>query len=275
MQIHLVWREIGRKIKWFEKQTTEHIKSKSITLIEREDMTLLEEMPGSMLGSHACRAAGYCTESCLQNIFAILCFAVHGKKTQKVLFLHEAVMSLAYAWHQTGCSLRGFPSCIFADSRPAFQRGSQPAFQALGCQTASLASHRSGNQNDWTGTNLLWTSHTNWLIPLSADMPVTEAESWMQYFWHSQMWILVPVCTEMAGAKKGLLQTSEGKCWLHLIVEQIFWLLCALLPVSSKKSKSLADWSQMGLCGEQHNTPICVTPHGQTSCSLGSREQQH
>lgn len=46
------------------------------------------------------------------------------QKSQNVLFFHEAVMNLAYACHQTGCSLWGFPSCIFADSRPDFQRGS-------------------------------------------------------------------------------------------------------------------------------------------------------
>lgn len=101
MQIHLVWKEIGRKIKWFEKQTTEHIKSESITLIETEDVTLLEEMPGSMLGSHACRAAGYCTESCLQNIFAILYFVVHGEKPRRCYFF----MKLWWAWLMLGIRL--------------------------------------------------------------------------------------------------------------------------------------------------------------------------
>lgn len=182
-------------------------------------------------------------------------------------------MNLAYAWHQTGCSLRGFPSCVFVDLRPDFQRGSQPAFQALGRQAASLASHRPRNQKDSMETSLLWTSQTNWLISRYACD--RSWDSWMQYFWHSQMWNLLPVCTEMAGTRKGLLPTAEGKCWLHLILEQIFWFLCTFFPVSSKKSRSWTGWSQTGLCGGQHNTPIFVTPHGQTSCLMEGGGWQH
>lgn len=70
-----------------------------------------------------------------------------------------------------------------------------------------------------------------------------SCDSWVKYFWHTQMWILVPVCTELAGASRGLLWTSEEKRWLHLVLKQIFRLLCTLLPVSSKKSKSLIVWS--------------------------------
>jgi len=83
------------------------------------------------------------------------------------------------------------------------------------------------------------------------------------------MGILVAACTELAGASRGLLWTSEEKCWLHLALAQIFRSLCTLLPVSREKSKSLPGWSQSssvqsdpnpktGLCGERHNT--CTSP---------------
>ena len=62
---------------------------------------VLKKIPRPMLGSCACRAAGYCTESCLQNISATLCFAVDGKNPRRCYFF----MKLWRTWLMFGTRL--------------------------------------------------------------------------------------------------------------------------------------------------------------------------
>lgn len=197
-------------------------------------------------------------------------------------------MNLAHAWDQTGCSLPGwFLNCIFADSRPDFQRSSRPAFQALRCQVASQASHRSRNRNDWMGTKLLQTSQTNWLIPRLADIPVTEVETPKAVLLtHSNM--NFSACLYRDGRckkgpplellKKRVVCNSCSSRFLYSSAPSSLW--------AAKRAKVWQAAPESGLCGKQHEFqnralwtatryPHLCDNHGQTSRSLGSRGWWH
>lgn len=139
------------------------------SITERD--TVLQKIPGSMLGS--CRAAGYCTESWLQNLSVALYFAVHGKNPRTCYFF----MKLWWTWLMPRIRLAapygGFWIAYLQIQGQIF-RG---AHSQLSKHSAAKLQARSRNWNNWTGTKLLWTSQTNWLIPLLADIPVTEVET--------------------------------------------------------------------------------------------------
>lgn len=181
-------------------------------------------------------------------------------------------MNLAYAWHQTGCSLQGFPSCIFADLRPDFQRGSQPALQAFSCQAASLASHRSRNQNDSMGTNL--TKIPAWL----ADQQICPWQKLRQ---------LNTVLLTQSDVNFSTCLRRDGRCkegpapnfWRQVLASSHSWadFLIALhpLPCEQQKEQKSGRLIPMGALWRATNHPIFVTAHAQTSCLLGSRGWQH
>lgn len=137
-------------------------------------MTLCwKKMPGSMVGTWAHRAAGYCTESCQQNISATLYFAVHGKNPRRCYFFSK----LWWTWLMLGIRLAvpygGF-WVAYLQIQGQISRG---AHSQLSKHSASKLWARPRNQDNWTGTELLWTSQTNWLIPFLAALPGTEVET--------------------------------------------------------------------------------------------------